>query len=219
MNSFMASETKTMFTQNEEIYDNYLGNFVETYSKNSNSLGYFNEVNLGLKKYTQESSKMCSKLKHMCYDLAGLVLKTSQSLNSISEYFAKFNKFTNDSYSHFKIKQIQEVAETNKKLEAGVYEWSKQLLTQSQSILDNMASFFHFKKHEFATFDLLFETKIKVDDNFKKRNSELEQKKQRLFEEKNIDKWNIQPLNDNKNLNDLLKNYAIAKTHMIPNVI
>ena len=218
MNTFAAPETKSMFIQNEEIYDNHLSNFVDTYSKNSNSLNYFNELNIGLKNYTQESSKMCSKLKHMCYDLSGLVLKTSESLNAISDYFAKFNKFTNDSYSQLKIKQIQEVEDTNKKLEAGIYEWSKQLLTQSQHILDNMASFFHFKKHEFSTFDLLFETKMKVDENFKKRYFELEQRKQRLFEEREVDKWNIQPLNKNNNMNELLKNYSVARNHMIPNV-
>ena len=219
MATFSAPENKRLFLENERVYDQYLNNFSESYSKQSNSLNYFNEVNTGVKSFTTEAKKMCSKLKHMCYDLSVLFIKTSEQLNQISEYLTKFNKFTNDAYVNLKFRPNQEVIDTNKKLEAGLFQWSKQVLTQSQYIIENMASYFHFRKHEYSTFDLLLETKMKVDETFKKQYTELEEKKQRLFETKNIQKWKIQDLNGRGNINDLLQNYAVARTHMIPNVI
>jgi hypothetical protein len=218
LSSFSDPETRILFAQNERVYDQYLSNFISNYSQNSSSMSYFGEFNVALKNYTKQSSKLSSKLKHLCYDFSDLMLKMSSGLNEISEHIGKMVAFTNEVYGQLKITQSPEVIETDKRLQAGIAEWGRQIISQRQFVMENMAGFFHFKKHEFMTFELLIETKLRVDEAFKKKYFELEAKKQKLFESKNVEKWNIRPTAVNEGLNDLLKNYSKAREHMIPEV-
>jgi hypothetical protein len=146
------------------------------------------------------------------------MLKTSNCLNEISDTFGKYIKLTNDSYLQLKIRPNNDVLETDKRLQAGLSQWAKQILTQRQFVLDNMGSFFHFKKHEFNTFNLLIQSKIKIDESFKKKSVDLENKKLKLFESKNAEKWKIQSKLVNPDLNDLFRDYNKAKEYIIPDV-
>lgn len=216
--AYASPENKVLFSQNEKMYDQYLSNFVESYSKNSNSMSYFNDLNEKLKMYTIECTKIFSQMKHMCYDLADLMLKTSAKINQISETYGTYVKLTEETYKNMKLQPAGEVSETDKKLQTGLSSWANQVIIQRQFTIDNFASFFHFKKHEYVTFDTLLEAKIKVDETFRKRYFELESKKQKLFEMKNVEKWKIQPQKVNSNLNDMFKNYGKARELMIPEV-
>ncbi len=218
MAGFSDPETRVLFSQNEVVYDQYLRNFISNYAENRNSMSYFGELNNTLINYTRNATKMCSKIKHLCYDFSDLMLKMSSQLNEISDSIGKLVTHTNEVYSELKIQQSQEVVETDKKLQAGIAEWSRQIISQRQFVMDNMASFFHFKKHEFMTFEALIDSKLHVDEAFKKKYFELEAKKQRLFETKNVEKWKIQPTGINESLHDMLKNYSKAREHMIPEV-
>lgn len=218
MAGFSDPETRVLFSQNEVVYDQYLRNFISNYAENRNSMSYFAELNNSLINYTKNATKMSSKIKHLCYEFSDLMLKMSSQLNEISDHIGKLVTYTNEVYSQLQIQQSQEVAETDRKLQAGIAEWSRQIISQRQFVLDNMASFFHFKKHEFMTFEALIESKLHVDEAFKKKYFELEAKKQRLFETKNVEKWKIQPTGINESLHDMLKNYTKAREHMIPEV-
>ena len=216
--AFNSPDSHQLFTQNELIYDQHLSNFIDQYTHSMNSHSYFAELNGQLLKYTQESSKIFSKLKHLSLDLSENMLKMSQNLTELAETLGKFTKMSNDTYTFMKIRQTGEVQASDRKLEEGLGEWGKQVLNQRQLVLDNMGSFFNFKKHEFRTFNLLIQNKIKVDESFKKKFMDLENKKQKLFEGKDVGKWKIPVQSKHSNIAELLSNYSKAKSEMIPDV-
>lgn len=218
MAGFSDPETRVLFAQNEQVYDQYLSNFVQNYGENKSSLSFFGDLNGVLSEYTKNATKMNSKLKHLCYDFSDQMLKMSSQLSEVANQLSKLTAYTNEVYGKLRVAQSPEVVETDKRLQEGIAEWGRQIITQRQFVLDNMASFFHFKKHEFMTFESLIDTKLKVDEAFKKKYFELEAKKQRLFESKNVEKWKIQPTAMNESLNELFRNYAKAREHMIPEV-
>lgn len=53
-------------------------------------------------------------------------------------------------------KQVENI---HKKLKIGLYEWGSQLFSQKKYVIDNMASFYHFKKHEYLSFSKLLNSK------------------------------------------------------------
>ena len=216
--AFQNPESRLSFQENERIYDQYLSNFIGGYQKNLNSIGFFSRLSENLLEYSREAAKILSQLKHQCFDLSVQLSKVSESINAISQSYKRYTTLTENCYKEFHIIPSQDVVETDKKLAQGISEWANQILSQKQYINDHMASFFHFKKHEFLTFERLIETKLKVDDMFKKKYTSLEQKKKLLFETKNVESWKIKPQTLNTNLNDLFKDYKRARAEMIPDV-
>ena len=54
-----------------------------------------------------------------------------------------------------------------------------------------MASFYHFKKHEYLTFSKQLNNKIIMSQNLKKQLDDLNAKKKKLFLSKDVKKWKL----------------------------
>ena len=224
INSVMKHKIKNLhnkkpeyFQKNEQVYDRFLSDIFTDFDKQKNNNIYYNALFKNLNNYSTENSKSFSKLKHLCYELSELLGKTAETVHKIAGAFNKFVLDSNNLYKKINFKRNEEVEMIHKKLKMGIYEWGSQLLTQKKFVVDNLASFFHFKKHEYKTFSDLLNVKIDLTNNTIKEQEELDVKKMKLFQSKDIKKWKIdQEGIKDLNIQELFQDFNKVKEFMIP---
>ena len=62
---------------------------------------------------------------------------------------------TNDLSKNIKFKRDENVSQIDKKLKLSLLDWSNYYLKMKKYVIDNFASFFHYKKREYTTFSEL----------------------------------------------------------------
>lgn len=114
-------------------------------------------------------------------------------------------------------KPDQNVEKTQKMLKTGLYEWGAQLLSQKKYVNDYMASFYHFNKHEYMAIGQLMQNKLKMSQQFQQKVEELNKKKLKLFQSRDVQKWRIPPEEFNKfDINRVFDSFELVKEHMLP---
>jgi hypothetical protein len=207
----------SFFKKNEEVYNRLLKDIFSDYEKQKENSSYFSAIFKHLDNYSIENSKSFSKLKHLSYQLSDLLGKTAEIVHRIAGVFNKFVIDSNSLYKKINFNRNEEVELIHKKLKVGIYEWGSQLLTQKKFVIDNLASFFHFKKHEYKTFSELLNLKMTLSAESEKSMEELNAKKLKLFQSKDIKKWQInQNQIGNININEMFQNFDMVKDYMIP---
>ena len=73
----------------------------------------------------------------------------------------------------------------------GLNSWSQSFHSTRKYVIDNMASFFHYHKHEAVELKRLTDAKLAFQSQMKKKIEELNAKKFKLFESKNVEKWKL----------------------------
>lgn len=215
---FRKNESRQVFLNNEQGYDQLLKEKFTTYEKYSDDPAYFTAVFKRLDGYFNSNGKIFSQLKHLSYDLSGLLTKAGKTIHRISALFNVHIKESLSTYGKIRFKADEEVDLVYKKLKLGLNEWGSQMFTQSKYVIDNMASFFHFKKHEHLGFSKLFAAKMEFGNVFRKNWDDLEKLKKKLFDGKNTEKWKIDYNHIDGDINELFKDFKLIKPYMLPDV-
>lgn len=216
--TFAVDENKVHFVENEQIYNEKMSEVFGTFQKHSDDPAYYSAIFKRLDSFFGHNTKVFSQLKHLSYDLSGLLTKAGKTILKISALFSSHLKEQMVVYKKIKFKMDEEVDTVFKKLKVGLNEWGSQMMTQSKYVIDNMASFFHFKKHENATFSKLFAAKTEFGAEFAKNWDNLEKTKKKLFDTKNTEKWLIDYNNIDGDFNELFKDFKKIKPYMLPDV-
>jgi hypothetical protein len=209
---------REMFKENGQIYDGYLQRVFDNYNESTTHENYFTDLFAKISARSVQNSKQFSKLKHLCYDLADLLLKTGKLVHKISDTYAGCLKATNEFYDKINLRIDPRVENEDRRLQSGLTEWGSQLISQRKFVIDNMASFFHFKKHEQLTVNSLIQSKVGLDELFSRKSTELEKRKLKLFGSKDIPSWKVNLEVMGASFNELLTSYEKAKPHILPDV-
>lgn len=206
---------KTLFAANERVYDAFLAKQFKDFRAEAED-SYYLKVSEHLTSYASGNEKLFSQLKHLCYEFAGHFTKAGETVHKIVATLETYLKAQSEAYKRVNFEPNENVNLTNKRLLTGLSEWGSQLLIQKKFIIDNMAGFFHYKKHEYAEMAKLLSQQTEVQSRFKKRAAALEQSKQKLFETKNIEKMKIRLADLKGDPGQVLKSYQTAREYILP---
>lgn len=101
----------------------------------------------------------------------------AQTLKSISTLIRKSFQPTDKVLSKFQFNLETETKKKRKEFELGLNQWRTEILTQTEFVVENLASFFHFKKHESIVLSNLCNEKIKLNESISKKTNALSDKK------------------------------------------
>lgn len=80
-----------------------------------------------------------------------------------------------------------------------------------------MASFYHFKKHEYMTFSKLIGSNTDLENKTKKHIDDFEYKKRKLFNNRDIKKWKLSPqVLQQVDIQKVFDDYEKIKPYMLP---
>ena len=216
-NTYNKDENKKYFESNENVYNDYLTKILSDFESQKENNNYFSQVFKNLDIYCVNNGKTFSQLKHLCYDLSELLGKTSNVIHRIAGVYNKFIAESNSLYNKIHFKRDEQVDLIHKKLKVGLYEWGSQLLTQKKFVIDNLAGFYHFKKHEYASFSKLINFKLEGNNKLRSSLEAITKKKMKLFQSKDIKSWGMNKQNmSGININEIFKDFDIAKVYMLP---
>lgn len=214
---FNDNSKKNLFEENEQTYVNFLAKQFGGFKANSDE-GYYSKVFDSLIDYASGNQKIFSQTKHLCYELAGHVSKVGDTIHKIVAAFETYTTSQSATYKKIDFQINEEVNIVNKKLISGLSEWGSQMLIQKKFIIDNMAGFFHYKKHEYNEMAKLLSLQADVQNKYKKKAQVLEQAKVKLFESKNVEKWKLASNNVKTDITQILNKFEIARDVMLPEV-
>lgn len=214
--TYRRKDNRVFYEENERVYDGFLNNIFGTFVKHQNNPDYYVAIFKRLDGLSGVNSKIFSQLKHLSYELSANLSKAGKTIHRISALYSQYIKESIDTYSKTSFKIDSEVDAVTKKLKVGLNEWGSQLLAQSRFVVDNMASFFHYKKHENLSFSQMIAAKIEVSANYKKLQDQLDATKKKLFDSKNTDKWKVNFSEIQGDYNELFKDFEKIKPYMIP---
>jgi len=218
MKSFQIPGRIEHLNRKDESYKKYLSKTFESFPNHHYDSNFLTSIIESISSLCQSNAKHFSNLKHMCYELSELTLKSGKLLHRISDTFQSCIKATHDHFKRIQFNISPRVDIEERKLQNGLSEWGTQLISQSRFIIDHMASFFQFKKHEQASFYELIQDKKTFEEHLKRKVAELEKRKSKLYESKNIDGWKVNRESIVGDFNDLYRSYDKVKTYMLPEV-
>lgn len=202
----------------DESYKKYLSKTFETFPNHYYDSNFLASMIESISSICQSNAKHHSSLKHMCYELSELILKAGKLLHKISDTFQSCIKAAQDQFKNIQFNISPRVEIEERKLHNGLSEWGTQMISQSRFIIDHMASFFHFKKHEQISFHELIQSKKTFEDHLKRKVTDLEKRKAKLYESKNIDGWKVNRESIVGDFNNLYHSYDKVRTYMLPDV-
>lgn len=206
------------FAQNERVYDAFLANLFNKFESNSNNEQFYEGVFGGLSAQCQANAKAFSNLKHLCYDLSNLLQKASDTVVQIATAFRENVNAEDATFTRLNFRTDDVVNATRRKLIGGLHEWASELLSVKKFVNDNMASFFHFKKHENLELATLMNYKMQVTAAYRKKAADLEKIKQKLYDGKDPTKWKVDVASLPEDFNDLYTSYQKIRPFMLPEV-
>lgn len=217
--TFRAAENKQYFIDNEYVYNDSIKQTLEEFEDGNNSAEFFANTFGKLDGILNKNSKFYSQLKHLCYELSQSLTNSGKIIHKIAELYDLSIKEEEQTYHKMKFKIDKDVDNINKKLKIGLTEWGSQMIAQSQFVIDNIAGYFHYKKHENISFSGLIAAKMNINNNFIKVSNELDSKKQKLFDGKNVEKWKVNFAAVPGDFNEFAKDFNKIKPYMLPDVL
>ena len=211
----MFVEKPNAFVENSRVYDEYfLKMFVKW--KSATNIDDFNTVIRALDKNCQSQSKLYSALKHAAFTLSDLLGKAAQQVALITTLYSNVLKEQENFSKETFFASNNDVEEVNRKLKLGLSEWSAQLTTQKNFVVEHLSNFFHFKKHEYLSVSELVNYNFEVQDTFRRNYQALEEKKQKLFDSRNVEKWQVDTALMKEDFNTVFKDFEKVKPYMLP---
>lgn len=206
------------FAENETNYAEFIQHLFINFDTNCNDEGYFENVFEEISTLSLESAKIFSEMKELSRVLAECFQKTGETVHKIASLYHKNWSFTLKSYQKLKFEADESVIKTNRDLITGLKEWGSELISQKRYVTDNLEGFFHYKKHENIEMGNLLAYKNQITTLYRKKASNLEQTKIKLFESKDMLKWKIDLDNLKDNISVISKGYQLVRPHMLPEV-
>lgn len=207
-----------MYLNNHAIYDTYLAKMLKDYVAQPDQKVYFEKVFSHLDVNAKNNAKVFSQLKHMSYELSEMLSKTGEIIKRITSVYSEFMISTDSHYKRIGFQADPKVQESSKRLVIGLNQWSAQLNAQKKFVIDNMSGFFHFKKHEYLEISKLIENRMELNFQFKKKAQLLDEKKQKLFDSKVVERWKVDYNQVPGDVNELFKTFQKIKPYMLPEV-
>jgi hypothetical protein len=202
----------------DEASKKYLSKTFETFPNHTYDTTFLTSIIDSISSLCHVNGKQYSDLKHMSYELSELILKAGKLLHKISDTFHACIKTAQDHFKKIQFNVSPRVEIEERKLQNGLSEWGTQLISQSRFIVDHMASFFHFKKHEQLSFHELIQCKKTFEDHLKRKSADLDKKKSKLYESRNIDGWKVNRESIIGDFNDLYHSFNKVRVFMLPEV-
>lgn len=207
---------KDLMAKNEKTYDAYFSQMFPNWKKP----GEIDEVVSSLRQidtFVNTNAKTFSNLKHFSYDLAEHMSKASESLKEIAKTFEDYSKECEKTFTKIGLTSNKHALDVNSKIVSGLRDWSILLNTQKKIVVNYLANFFHFKKHENLSFTPLIKSTFDYHEKAKKKLADLDSLKKKLFDEKKPIKWKIdsKSLGD-EDMNEVIRDYSKAKKFMLP---
>lgn len=167
---FMNSNTKMVFEKYEKIFNKKilkkLNKFdLKSLENNSLFLKFFESFS----DLAKINSKIYSKLKHECYSLSSQLQNISKTINNISDLFKSAIKNQCKMYEEYQYNMEEESVQLSKDILTGLDQWNTECISQKFIITENMASLFHYKKHEMLSLGELCQSKIKLNNSIQKQ--------------------------------------------------
>lgn len=206
------------FAQNEQVYDLFLASLFNKFDTNSKNEQFYDNIFTNLAGQCTANSKAASALKHQCYDLTYWLQKTSEAINKIALTLNECMAEENALYAKLNFKTDETVNITRKRFVTGLQEWGSEVLSVKKFVNDNLASFFHFQKHENIELSILMNYKLQITNQYKKKAFDLEKQKAKLFEVKDPVKWKLEISNVQEDIMDMMNSYPKIRQHMLPEV-
>ena len=223
LNDFMLNKINTMFSigsqkdkilENEMFYDGFFGNLFPDYNEKKIDPNYFLNLFKNLSNHLLKDATIFSRLRKLSVTLAenlkisgDIIYKISSLLNTSLNHSKKY--FRSNS-SEFEIVQ--------KKLKIGFDEWGSQIFSQTNFIKDNLESFFQFRKYESRKMSSLLKLRNLSSKEAIDRINEINNKKKKLFDSKDILKWGIDEKLKFDDFDELMCDYEKARDLILPNV-
>ncbi len=215
MTIYEDPEKQPLFLENERVYDAFLTKQFKDFQPTADD-AYYLKIYENLTNYSGGNEKIFSQLKHACYELSNHFTKAGETMHKIVGLLESFLKSEADVYKKINFEPNEHVNLMNKKLLVGLSEWGSQLLIQKKFIIDNMAGFFHYKKHEYLEFGKLISLQFDLQAKYKKKSQALDSLKQKLFDSKNIEKMKLRLADVKGDPSSILKSYQSAKDYILP---
>lgn len=158
------------YTGNEQFFSRMFGLLLELFKNNE---------------------RQFSQMKALSHELASHLEAAGNAIHSIAHLYEEHLKCCAATFKKLHFNLDNEQLSVYRKLQAGLYEWGSQLITEKSFVVDHLASFFHFVKHENIEFAGLLQAKSQLVETIKERVRALDEKKHKLFEGKSVDRWKI----------------------------
>jgi len=191
---------------------------LKDYTAQTDQKAYFDKIFSHLDVNAKSNAKIFSQLKHLSYELSETLSKTGEIIKRISAVYSEFMMGTDSHYKRIGFQTDSKVQESSKRLVIGLNQWSSQLNAQKKFVIDNMAGFFHFKKHEYLELSALIENRMDFSFQLKKKTQLLDDKKQKLFDSKVVDRWRVDYTQVPGDINEYFKTFQKIRPYMLPDV-
>lgn len=164
-----SEKTPVYMAYNKLYKQKIVSKFSGLYNYDFANYSFFDSYFKDFSEKSQEISKLFSALKHKSYALAKDVEKVGKQIQNISEMYKKVINSVNFLHTKYEFKADSEVTDVNGKFVDGLDNWAVELDNQKHYINENMASYFHYKKHEFLHIGELVDLKIKINGDIEKQ--------------------------------------------------
>ena len=215
---YQNPNSKESFVRNEHVYNHFLSHMFSKFEENKYNDQFYDTLFTSLNTLCNGNAKGFSTLKHLCYDLMNQLQRTADVVSKIASTYNEMIDAEDTLYSKLSFKGDETVIETRKNLIGGIHEWSSEILSLKKYVNDNLASFFHFKKHEYLELGTLLGHKVQVTNQYKKKAADLEKMKQKLFDGRDPTKWKVDMNSLSMDFNQIFNSYQKIRPYMLPEV-
>lgn len=164
------SEKTPVYLEYNKLYKEKIrAKFTGLFNYDFNDYSFFNDYFADFSAKSVEISKLFSNLKHKSYTLAKEVAKVGKQIQSISAEYKKVLNSLNFLHTKYEFKLDDVVEDVNTKFLNGLDSWGVELDNQKHYINENMASYFHYKKHEFLQIGDLVNLKTRINSGIDKQ--------------------------------------------------
>lgn len=211
----LDSGLKELVNTNCEIYNVYFQKLFPNL-RNMNDLDTISAYLKSIDGLCASNSKLFSQMKHATYELAVNLGKAAENLRQIAGLYEQYNKESEKAYTKISLDPDPQTTETNKRVQLGFKEWAQQMSVQKSFVIQNLANFFHYRKHEYLSFPELIKASADSQEAYKKKAAVLDDKKKKLFAEKKPANWKLEVQTMKEDLNDIVSDFSKVKKYMLP---
>lgn len=167
---FTNPNTKPVFEKYEQIFNKKILEKLKKFKSNSLEnntmfMKFFQSFDI----LSKTNSKIYSKLKHECYSLSNQLQVLSKTITNISDLFKSTIQNQYRLFEQYQFNMEDESVQLSKDILTGLDQWSTECISQKFTVVENMASLFHYKKHEMLSLGDLCQSKIKLNEDVQKQ--------------------------------------------------
>ena len=163
-----------------------------------------------------QNQRYFSRLKHLCYDLSDSFSQSAFILKKLTNLYKQFLQQRQQDFGKIGFAANDSVDAQHQSFYLGLNEWQNQQIAMKQFVVDNLAGFFHYKKHEYKVFYQQQKALAQLVERTQREVKELLNSKEKLFAQKNVEKWNVDFNKLTIKFAELMKDRELAFKYILP---